>query len=317
MSTAFETLYSLAVDLWTNARFAHLTANHDPDRDRVERALRDSILALLMSDEQRAGTGRWTHTRVFCRNFVNRAQGLATDAEVQDILKAAEDASQIEQERLQILPVLIAERLRERRAQQLVDAVNKWVSQDPYPALGNRSYLDWFDSRWLYWQPKSVDQLDSEELLGDLAMLSTQKETQIKGIGLPLAANLFADTGLSAFCKPDLHVMPIVGALVFEDDERAVFKCLVDIAKKDAARLKFNHSFEWLNDCGGLMPRHLDRLIYLVGSDNLHLASDNRSLRGRKSKRHAPARRALAKRALIDAGLMASSYRSAEEVFKL
>jgi hypothetical protein len=38
------------------------------------------------------------------------------------------------------------------------------------------------------------------------------------------------------------------------------------------------------------MPRHLDRIIYLVGSDNLNL-------NGLKNKRHAPTRRSLIRQA--------------------
>ena len=70
------------------------------------------------------------------------------------------------------------------------------------------------------------------------------------------------------------------------------FKGLVKIAQIEQEKLSRNSKFQWLNDQGGLFPRHLDRLIYMIGSDNFLLNSE-------QSKRHAPDRRQLIKDALV------------------
>jgi hypothetical protein len=76
---------------------------------------------------------------------------------------------------------------------------------------------------------------------------------------------------------------------------------LVKIVQIEREKLSRNSKFQWLNDQGGLFPRHLDRLIYMIGSDNFLLNSE-------QSKRHAPDRRQLIKDALVSGGMVSAKY---------
>ena len=103
------------------------------------------------------------------------------------------------------------------------------------------------------------------------------------------------------FVKPDLHVTPIANMLNLSAGEVDAFKGLVKIAQIEQEKLSRNSKFQWLNDQGGLFPRHLDRLIYMIGSDNFLLNSE-------QSKRHAPDRRQLIKDALVSGGMVSAKY---------
>lgn len=120
-------------------------------------------------------------------------------------------------------------------------------------------------------------------------------------MGLPLAANFLADIGLPVFAKPDLHVTPIINMLQLRYGERAAFRGLVEIAQTENEFLSHNRRFNWLMASGGLYPRYLDRVIYLIGSDNYNLD-------GVKNKRQAPKRRELMRDALLAAGLVIARY---------
>ena len=141
--------------------------------------------------------------------------------------------------------------------------------------------------------------LSADELMGDLEHIYKS----FRGMGLPLSANLFADIGLKAFAKPDLHVLPIISLIALaEFDEKVAFRALVNLAKKEAEVIDADKDFQWLKNTGGLYPRHLDRIIYLIGSDNF-------CLDGKKKNRvKAPHRRRLMVEALRNAGIFCSMY---------
>jgi hypothetical protein len=89
--------------------------------------------------------------------------------------------------------------------------------------------------------------------------------------------------------------------LTLSAGEVEAFKGLVKIVQIEREKLSRNSKFQWLNDQGGLFPRHLDRLIYMIGSDNFLLNSE-------QSKRHAPDRRQLIKDALVSGGMVSAKY---------
>lgn len=300
MTTSFQTLYDLAIELQVNPDLQKLTFhNNGLARDDVEARLRRSILTLNMQDEQ-AGTP-WDNVRVFCRNLVNRAQPAVRDNDVKNLLRAVEGECDSYHARIKALPVMAATMLRGNRAEAYVRAVRTLTSDRVYSELGGTTLLEWLDQRWLYWVNKSVESLNVDELLSDIDVLSEMRSTKIEGMGLPLAANFFADIGLPAFAKPDLHVTPIINILLLQDGARAAFRGIVKIAQIENEILSHNKRFSWLAEFGGLYPRYLDRVIYLIGSDNFNLD-------GVKKKREAPTRRKMMRDALIEAGLVQARY---------
>jgi hypothetical protein len=299
MHTAFEILYDLAIELQVRPQFEALTSHHYTNRAAVEARLRRSILHTLMPGEA-VGT-RWAKVRIFCRNYVNRAQPAVTGEQMLALLKTAEQRHGNDEERVAALPQLARESFRGPRIQELVTALQQITTSTGHAALGGLSYLEWIESRCLRWVSQPTQDLDADELLQEIRVLSADKPTKIPGMGLPLTANFFADMGLTAFAKPDLHVTPIVNLLTLGSGETEAFCGLIRIAKEESIRLANHHRFAWLQEAGGLRPRLLDRLIYLIGSDNF-------ALDGTKCKRQAPERRRLMRDALISGGLVTSIY---------
>lgn len=299
MTTAFEILYDLAVRIQVDPRYQKLTAHHTKSIATAEQKLQASILKMIMPGEDI--NSPWQITRIFCRNLVNRAQAPMSDTDMLDLLNQVENTYTTDKERVNFLPTVAASELSSPRASQVVRAMEKFTSSAQIPILGNQCYLDWVSQRWVYWVHKSIHQLNLEELLTDLNILCKYKDTKIEGIGFALAANFFADLGLTCFGKPDLHVAPIINLLQLRWGEQEAFEGLLNISQQEAEKIRRNQRFAWLQARGGLMPRHLDRVIYLVGSDNLNL-------NGLKNKRHAPSRRSLIRQAFIDGGIIKSDY---------
>jgi hypothetical protein len=299
MTTAFETLYDLAVTIQVDPSYRKLTAHHTDSIATAERSLQRSILQLVMPGEDI--NSPWQITRIFCRNLVNRAQAPMSDTDMLGLLNHVELMYTTDEERVKFLSTVAADKLVSTRSRQVIVALEKFTSSKSISALGNQCYLDWVSQRWVYWNSKHIHQLDLGELLKDLHILCKHKETKIEGIGFALAANFFADLGLTCFGKPDLHVTPIINLLQLRWGEQEAFEGLLQISQKEADKLRRNKRFTWLEASGGLMPRLLDRIIYLIGSDNL-------ILNGLKNKRHAPARRDLIRQAFIDRGLIQSNY---------
>jgi hypothetical protein len=307
MPTLFEVLYDVALELRADPLHADLTHHHNPDRTAVEASLQGAITTLQMPDEE-GHVSTWRIARVFCRNFfcrnfVNRAQPAVRPDLVKRVLDDVEATYPTDEERVTALPAAALQCFDGGRTAEMVAAIAKFTSPAPVAALGDVSYLAWVSQRSVHWQPKVARDLVADELLADIALLSgAHSPARIKGMGLPVTANFFADLGLPAFAKPDLHVVPIIGAVTFDFDETAVFRSIVRIVQTDCDRYGSRVGrFAWLNAVGGLMPRHLDRLIYLIGSDNFRLD-------GSRNTRQAPARRALMVRRLVDSGIIRSQY---------
>ena len=299
MNTTFETLYHLAIELQTRPDLASLTAHHNTDRHTVELQLRRSILQLVMLNE--SIDSPWQKVRIFCLNLVNRAQAVITADQMRELLTRVESMTDVDAQRVLSLPQVAMQSLSGRRASELIDALRLVTAADSVAALGQQSYLDWIDQRWLYWVNKRVDEIDADEILKDIHVLATDKQTKMPGMGIPLAANLFADLGLPAFVKPDLHVQPVANWLTFKDGEEAAIRGLVKIAQIESRALSRHPAFDWLQLHGGLRPRDLSRLIYMVVSDNCKLD-------GNQNRRQAPRRIELIRAALIDAGIIQSRY---------
>jgi len=301
MTTVFEILYDLAIELQSNPSFKALTRHHNPDKASVESHLRNGICQMLMPGE--SVDSKWGKTRIFCRNYVNRAQAVITPKQMLSLLAAVENLSQSEDDRLAALATTAAATFEVKRKNELVLALAMVTSKEKIPSLNHQTYLEWIENRWFYWVNQQVHELDSDELLSDLRVLYFNNKTKIPGMGLPLAANFFADMGVTVFVKPDLHVTPIANMLTLSTGEVEAFKGLIKIVQIEREKVSRNSKFQWLNDQGGLFPRHLDRLIYMIGSDNFLLNSE-------QSKRHAPDRRQLIKDALVSDGMVSAKYHS-------
>lgn len=299
MATAFEVLYDLAIDLQTNPFLKKLTFHHNSDRGLVEARLQRGILESLMPGE--AVHTQWGKVRIFCRNYVNRAQPVVTNDQMNSLLQSAESLFLHDGERIDQIAAIAASTFSGKRKNELVFALEKFTSKKKIDCLANLTYLEWIEDRWFYWSNKRIEDLDAEELLKDLQVLYLNAETKISGMGLPLAANFFADMGLTAFAKPDLHVTPVANMLTLQTGVIEAFEAVVKIVKIERQKLDRNLRFSWLNEQGGLCPRHLDRLIYMIGSDNFLLNSH-------QSKRYAPQRRKLMRDALISGDFVSATY---------
>ena len=196
MLTVFETLYDLAVELQSNPSLKSFTLHHCPDKAIVQVRLQEGILHTVMTDE--SVHSKWAKTRIFCRNYVNRAQGVVTPKQMVSLLATVENLHPSEDERLAALASTASATFDVKRKKELVFALEKVTSRE---------------------------------------------------------------------------------------------------------KLRKNSKFHWLNEQGGLFPRHLDRLIYMIGSDNFLLNSQ-------QSKRYAPNRRQLIRNALISSGLVSATYQA-------
>ncbi len=303
MPSAFRVLFDLALQVRLDPALRTLTRHPATDGTVVEADLRRSILCDVMPGE--AALTRWQKLRVFCLNLVNRSRPPLETEEVLALLGEIQAAHADDDDRIRALAAMTGEGRPGRRPREFFAAVRRVTLPQPLPALGHLTYLEWIEQRWLHWIGQPAHALEADALLADLDILSQHPATKIVGMGLPLAANFMADIGVPAFAKPDLHVMPIIGLLQLsidrKDEEREAFRGLVRIARAEGEEIGRDRRFAWLQDAGGLRPRHLDRLIYLVGSDNFHLD-------GRRNRRQAPARRALMRSALIRAGLVGGHY---------
>lgn len=297
MCTSFEALYDLALDLTSgkNPDITRLSAHRGQQRDEAERQLRNDILCAVMPGE--TVENEWGVIRIFCLNLVNRSQPPVSTECVRVWLDLAEQASSDTAVRLEALLQAITAS-NEKGANKVGNALRAFTKKDA--VFGDDTCLAWLMDRAGYWKKQRVENLDGDALLKDLKKIYEHED--FEGMGLPLTANLFADIGVPAFAKPDLHVMPIISLLaLIEPDHEDVFKAIVEIAKCEAAEVATKPDFAWLVQAGGLYPRHLDRLIYLIGSDN-------RSLNGRKLKSAAKLRRQMMIKALREQAFINSRY---------
>lgn len=307
MKTVFESLYGLSIALLTRPEYSSLTAHQVPTREAAENLVRDAVLMPHMPGE--FPSDAWSHVRVFARNYVNRAQAFVASS----VMKGALDSVERDYHDLETRTEALIQELYSvvgQRADDFAGAIRQLTSPKAYPEFGGRSYLNWIQERWFYYQNywdfgNHGRLLDIDELLRDIDFIATKKTTKLKGMGLPLTANFFADLGLSVFAKPDLHTVPIISLLSLsvetKDRPRDCFRELLRIAELDRQKLSAKREFNWL--AGGLYPRQLDRIIYLIGSDNFQL-------NGQQKKGNAPQRRELMRNVLVTDGLLGSEYHS-------
>lgn len=299
MTTAFETLYDLAIDIRTNPIHRAITGHHTPDRDLAKNQLQRSILTLVMPGENI--NSRWQRLRIFCKNLVNRAHSPVSSQDVTELLSEVERLYSDDHDRVSNVVAVAHQSLTTERSVIFKDAVEKLTSSALISEFGGVSYFDWVDQRWAYWVNKSMGDASLDELINDVHLLSDHKVTKIPGMGLALAANFLADMGLLVFGKPDLHVTPVMNLLTLRTGELEAFKALVSVAKIENQMLSRQPKFSWLNGHGGVTTRYLDRLIYLIASDNFNLD-------GRRDKQNAPKRRALIRSTFIHQHLISAHY---------
>lgn len=305
MKTVFASLYGLSIELLTRPEYSSLTVHQVPTREAAENLVRDAILLPHMPSEFPSGV--WSHVRVFARNYVNRAQPFVASSVMLEALNYVERQYHELDARIEAL-IQELHSVVGMRAHDFASAVRQLTAPTSYPEFEGKSYLNWIQERWHYYQNywdygNDERLLNIEELLRDIDFIATKKTTKLKGMGLPLTANFFADLGLSVFAKPDLHTVPIINLLSLsvetKDIPRNSFRELLRIAQLDRRKLNTKRDFNWL--AGGLYPRQLDRMIYLIGSDNF-------LLNGQQKKGKAPQRRELMRDALVAEGLLSSEY---------
>ena len=240
----------------------------------------------------------WGVVSIFARNFVNRASPPLTMEKVDALLAAAATGRTACGERIDALLALLASPGLAARAPEVHRAVLEFTRPDPHFAPEG-SCLAWIRNRVRHWQGKPCAELDADELLRDIRQICDHPGKAFKGMALAVTANLFADLGAAAFAKPDRHVVPIISLLcLVEADEEIVFRAIIELTKREAPRLAAMPRFAWL---GAIYPRHMDRLIYLLGSDNHGLA-------GHRNTSGAVMRRRMMIASLRKAGIISSQY---------
>ena len=300
MLTVFELLYDLAIEIQLNPNLSYLTAHGGRDRSQVEAQLQSAIAESVMPGE-RTET-RWHKVRIFCRNYVNRAMPFTSSDRMLNMLDEYEQLHSLQEFQPDAFLAFTQEYFKNTtKSSDFNAALYKFTSTEPIAAFQNLSYMEWVEQRWLYWVNKSVQTINANEVLGDVSVLSFNEDTKLKGIGLPLAANYFADMGLTAFAKPDLHVLPLIQLLTLEEGDSNALKSIIRICQAEDQALRSQSRFNWITNLGGLWPRYLDRIIYLIGSDN-HL------LNGVRNRQSAPERRALMRKALIQNNLVTARH---------
>lgn len=303
MPTCFETLYDLAIEIQINPQYQELTCHSSEiEQVDVESRLRRSILELAVPAEY-AHT-RWYKTRILCLNLLNRTNVGVRRQEVENLLHFIEAEYKNDQIRVEMLTSLAGNFITGSGKDKYINALCGFAIPRLHPELGNNTVLDWLDEKWLYWfgrAERPVQELDADELLRDIDALCVNRATKVNGLTLASTANFFGDMGLRAFGSPGKHVAPVINMLQLKKGERSAFRGLVKIAQVENERLFHNRRFGWLQDCGGLYPRYLERIIYMIGSDDYNLV-------GTKSERAAPLRHKLMRDALIEAGLLHASY---------
>lgn len=284
----FEDLYDLSIRLLTappKSELGRLTLHHCRSNAEAEALVRAAVLTREMPGE--VATTRWGILRVFMRNLVNRSQPAMA---AQAMLHCLDDVSLLAQDEAS-------------RTAALVNAVagNAQLSHSLQAALsGNRApdgcndYLDWLSARIGEYGQMPVAEINADRVLSQLHHIASDHRTKIPNMGIALASNLFADLGIRVVGKPDLHVLPTVKELL-GDSALTPDECIrevIRISQEDAPLVAASGRFNWLT--GGLYPRDIDRMMYLIGSDNFRL-------NGTQQKRGAPRRRVLMLNALIDA----------------
>lgn len=293
----FEALYDLSIRLLKappKSELGRLTLHHCHSTAEAEALVRAAVLTREMPGE--VPTTRWGILRVFMRNLVNRSQPAMT---AQAMLRCLNEVASLAHDEALRTGALVNAVAGNAQLNQSLQAV---LNRDRAPD-GYNDYLDWLSARIEEYRQMPVAEINTDRVLNQLRHIAVDRKTKIPNMGIALASNLFADLGVRVVGKPDLHVLPTVetlrgvGSLTPEECIREVIR----ISQEDAPLVAASGRFNWLT--GGLYPRDLDRMIYLIGSDNFRL-------NGTQQKRGAPTRRALMLNALIDASRAVSQTRA-------
>jgi hypothetical protein len=261
----FETLYDLGVKLLTAAPdsdLGRLTAHHCRSGDEAETVIRDAVLQRTMPGEDT--NTRWGILRVFMRNLVNRAQSPMPANVMLSLLDEISLQVQDESPRSAALVNAVADNARLRCSLGA-------VLEPGHAPDGCSDYIDWLKKRINEYRHMPVTDIDPVRVLSQLHHMAHARKTKIPNIGTALASNLFADLGIRVVGKPDLHVLPTVAGLLGTRSLKpeACIGEIIRIAQNEAALVRARARFSWID--GGLYPRDVDRMIYLIGSDNFRL----------------------------------------------
>jgi hypothetical protein len=269
----FGTLYDTAIELFTAGKsgpWAGLSLHHLTEAD-AHTTVRQALLQRRMPGE--STDTRFAILRVFLRNLVNTSYPRMSSEGMLDLLNTIEASATDEVARVALLRNALPSRL-----QDSLDAI---LASSRFEGMIDG--LDWLGGRICHYGTlENTATINPEGFINDVLVLS-RGDRKIPNMGIALAANLLADLGIRTAVKPDLHIKPTMAALGLGFNDADAIRAIIRIAQNEHAAVSQNPYFAWL---GGLYPRDIDRLIYLIGSDNLHLD-------GRRRKRKAPARRAL------------------------
>jgi len=233
---------------------------------------------------QESSVSRWGILRIFMRNLVNRSHSPMPAEDMLCLLNAIEASAESFAQRC----MLLAARVNQNR--RLAESLAAFVDPQKAPCRAP-TYIDWICSRLVFYAQLPVDRIDAGAVLSDLEQIAKDPRSKIPNMGIALAANFLADLGVRSVAKPDLHVLPSMrGFLDRALKPEACVKAVIRAAQQEAPQVKEMLRFNWLT--GGLYPRDLDRIIYLIGSDNFLLD-------GTKKRRPAPIRRKLVLEALL------------------
>ena len=289
--TVFETLYNLAIDIRANRDYSTFTNFHTNCREEAQKSINADICTTTMPGE--SPEGELGTVRIFARNFVNRSYAPAKEAAVKQWLgENLGDHTNIDSY------IETLEQKQQFPGKDLVlTSVKQFVAHNEYL---KQPILSWLKNKRKEWNEIKVDALNPDNLIRDVDVICKKQYTKIDGMGFALTANLFCDIGVRVFAKPDIHVKPIIGLIgLMEHDDRMIFKALVDIVKFESTRIP-TYLCDVLSP-DGLYPRHLDRLIYLIGSDNHGLSGGGKKAFSRK-------RRQLMIKSLSSSGIINSNY---------
>lgn len=284
----FETLFDLSIRMLTappKSELGRLTSHHCHGTTEAEALVRAAVLTRTMPGED-PGT-RWGILRVFMRNLVNRSQPPITS---QAMLRCLNEVSSLDHDE-----ALRTARLIKAVAGSVMLSESLRAVLDPGRAPDGRSdYLDWLGARIEEYIDMPVADINAVHVLDQLCHMASDQRTKIPNMGIRLASNLFADLGIRVVGKPDLQVLPTVRGMLGADSltPQACIREIIRLSQEDAPFVAAEGRFNWLE--GGLYPRDVDRMMYLIGSDNFRL--DGTQLKGA-----APRRRAMMLEALINA----------------
>jgi hypothetical protein len=275
----FVTMFDLALQLLTaspDSPIGRLTRHYHSAESAARATLQAAILQRAMPGED--PSTRWGVVRVFMRNLVNRAQAPMSGEAMLALLNHISAEHLPESDRIAALTRSVAGNIRLRAS------LGALLDPGRAPDCA-QDYVEWLQRRVAHYSQMPVADIQADYVLRDLQSIASRPDTKIPNMGIPLAANLLADLGVRVVGKPDLHVLPTISAALGTPvSAEECIRQLIRMAQQEAPSLGADPAFHWLD--GGLYPRDIDRVIYLVGSDN-HMLDGNRR------KRSAPARRQL------------------------